>query len=83
MVLLQEMRKKPATIMIGKDLNEYFNVKVMSLTEAYEEVTVVFDTHKSASLKTRTREKERMGKDPVQFNIKDGTNISHVPMSRF
>ena len=46
MVLLHEMRKKPATVVTGKDLNEYFNVKVMSLTEACEEVTVVFDTQK-------------------------------------
>ena len=52
----------------------------MSLTREYDEVILVFDTYKSNSLKNATREKRRHGKDPIQYQIRDDTNIQHVTM---
>jgi len=45
MILLQKMAKKPATIVIVKDLSECFNDRLMSLTRDFEEIILVFDTY--------------------------------------
>ena len=55
----------------------------MSVTREYDEIILVFDTYKADSLKSTTREKRRQGKEPVQYQIRDNTNIKHVPMNRF
>jgi len=47
----------------------------LSLARDYDEIILVFDTYKADSLKSTTREKRRQGKDPVQYQIKDETNI--------
>ena len=44
---------------------------------------LVFDTYKADCLKCTTREKRRQGKDPIQYQIRDDTNIKNIPMSRF
>src|SRR6218665_1840829 len=46
MVLLQQMTKKPATIVTVKDLSECFNNRLMSLTRDYDEIILVFDTQR-------------------------------------
>ena len=51
-------------------------------TRDYDEVILVFDTYKADSLKHITREKRRQGKDPIQYQIRDDTNIKNIPMSR-
>ncbi|KAG1652800.1 hypothetical protein GQR58_026051 [Nymphon striatum] len=57
--------------------------RLMNLTQRYDEVIVVFDTYKPDSLKETMRQKRRQGKDPVQYQVHDDTNIKHLTMSRF
>jgi len=83
MVLLQQMAKKPATIVTVKDLSEYFNDRLMSLTRNYDEIILVFDTYRQDSLKSATRDKRRQGRAPIQYQVRDDTNIRHIPMNRF
>ncbi|KAJ8358104.1 hypothetical protein AAFF_G00034000 [Aldrovandia affinis] len=82
MVVVQKLTKKPATVVTVKDLSEWFYGRLMSLTRDYDEVVLVFDTYKPDSLKRITREKRRQGKDPIQYQIRDDTNIKNIPMSR-
>ena len=44
---------------------------------------LVFDTYRAYSLKCTTREKRKQGKDPIQYQVSDDTNIKNIPMSRF
>ena len=60
-----------------------FNDRLMSLTQDYDEFVLVFDTYGADSLKSATREKRRDGKAHVQYQVRDDTNIKHIPMSRF
>ena len=83
MVLLQKMAKKPATIVTVKHLSECFNDRLMSLTRDYDEIILVFDTCWDESLKSATRDKRRQGRAPIQYQVRDDTNIKHIPMSRF
>lgn len=83
MVLVQKMTKKSGTISTVKELGHHFIGSLMNLTTGFDEVILVFDTYKSDSLKQRTREKRRQGKDPIQYQIADDTNIKHIPMTRF
>ena len=83
MVLVQKMTKKPATITTVKDLGHHFNDRLMNMTAGSDVIILVFDTYKADSLKQKTREKRRQGKDPVQYQIADDTNIKHIPMGRF
>ena len=55
----------------------------MSLTRDYDEIILVFDTYRDDSLKSATRDKRRQGKAPIQYQVRDDTNIKHIPMSRF
>ena len=55
----------------------------MSLTRDYDEIILVFDTYRDDSLKSTTRDKRRQGRTPIQYEIRDNTNIKHIPMSRF
>jgi len=75
MVLVQQMTKKSGTISIVKDLSQHFTDRLLTLTEDFEEVILVFDTYNTAykakSLKQKTREKRRQGKDPIQYQIAD------------
>ncbi len=83
MVLLQKMTKKPATILTVKDLSDCFNNRLISLTGDYDEMILVFDTYREDSLKGATRDKRRQGKAPIQYQVRDDTNIKHIPMNRF
>lgn len=83
MVLVQQMAKKRATIVTVKDLSECFNDRLMSLTRDYDEIILVFDTYRDDSLKSATRDKRRQGRASVQYQVRDGTTIKHIPMSRF
>jgi len=47
MVLLQQMIKRPATIVTVKYLSECFNDRLMPLTRDYDEIILVF--HRSFS----------------------------------
>ena len=80
MVLVQKLTKKPAMVVTVSDLSVCFNDRLMSLTRNFDEVILVFDTYKHDSLKS-TRQKRRLGKDPVQYLIPDGTSIKHIPMN--
>ena len=54
-----------------------------SSTRDYDEIILVFDTYLENSLKNATRDKRRQGKAPIQYQVRDDTNIKHIPMSRF
>ena len=49
----------------------------------YDEIILVFDTYRDDSLKSATRDKRRQGRAPIQYQVRDDTNIKHIPMSRF
>ena len=68
--------------MTVKDLSVCFNDRLMNLTRHFDEVIVVFDTYRADSLKNRTRQKRRKGKDPVQYQVRDETSIRHITLSR-
>ncbi|KAG1680871.1 Multidrug resistance-associated protein 1 [Nymphon striatum] len=83
MVLVQKFSKKSPTMATVKDLSETFYERLTNLTQRYDDVIVVFDTYKPDSLKETTRQKRRQGKDLVQYQVHDDTNIKHLTMSRF
>src|SRR6218665_3290720 len=83
MVLLQQMTKNPASIVTVKDLSECFNNRLMSLTRDYNEIIIVFDTYRDYYLKSATRDKRRQGRAPIQYQVRNDTNIKHIPMNRF
>jgi len=83
MVLVQQMTKKPATIVTVKDLSECFNDRLMFLTPDDDEIILVFDTYEDDSLKSATRDKRKQGRASVQYQVRDETTIKHIPMSRF
>ena len=83
MVLLQKMAAKPATIVTVKHLSECFNDRLMSLTRDYDEIILVFDTFRVDSLKNATRDKRRQGRAQIRYQVRDDTNIKHIPMSKF
>ncbi|KAK5903111.1 hypothetical protein CgunFtcFv8_006920 [Champsocephalus gunnari] len=82
MVLVQRLSKKPATVVTVKDLSGCFNDRLMSLSRDYDEIILVFDTYRTDSLKSATRDKRRQGK-AIQYQVRDDTNIKHIPLSRF
>lgn len=55
----------------------------MKLRQNFDEVTIVFDTYKPDSMKSTTGQKRLQGKDPVQYQVRDETSITHMTMSRF
>lgn len=69
--------------MTVKDLSVCFNDRLMNLTRHFDEVIVAFDAYRADSLKNRTRQKRRKGKDPVQYQVRDETSIRHITLSRF
>lgn len=83
MVLVQKLSKKTATVFTVKDLSGCFNDRLMQLTQDYDEIILVFDTYRADSLKSATRDKWRQGKASIQYQVRDHTNIKHIPMSRF
>src|SRR6218665_411030 len=83
MILLQQMTKKPATIVTVKNLSECFNNRLMSLTRDYDEIILVFDTYRDYSLKSATRDKRRHRRAPIQYQVRDDTNMKHTQMNRF
>ena len=62
------MSKKNPSMKTVQDFGTCFNERVMSLTKDYNEIIVTFDTYKKESLKNNIREKQRHGKDPVQYH---------------
>src|SRR6218665_3288441 len=40
-------------------------------------------THRDYSLKSATRDKRRQGRAPIHYQVRDDTNIKHIPMNRF
>ena len=82
MELVQRLSKKPATVVTVKDLSGCFNDRLMSLTRDHDEIILVFDTYRTDSLKSATRDKRRQGK-AIQYQVRDDTNIKQIPLSRF
>ena len=83
MVLVQKLLKKAAAVVTVKDLSVCFSDRLMNLTRHFAEVIVVFDTYRADTLKNRTMQKRRKGKDPVQYQVRDETSIRHITLSRF
>jgi len=81
MVLVQKLSKK--AVVTVKDLSVCFNDRLMNLTRHFDEVIVVFDTYRADSLKNRTKQKRRKGKDPMQYQVRDETSIRHITLSPF
>jgi len=81
MVLVQKLSKKAPAVVTVKDLSVRFNDKLMNLTRHFDEVIVVFDTHRAYSLKNKTRQKRRKGKDAVQYQVRDETSIRHITLN--
>ena len=69
--------------MTVRDLSGCFNDRLMQMTQDYDEIILVFDTYRADSLKSATRDKRRQGKASIQYQVRDDTNIKHIPMSRF
>src|SRR6218665_3020897 len=63
----------------SKDLSECFNDRLMSLIRDYDEIILVFDTYRDRSLKSATRNKRRQGRAPIQYQVRDDTNIKQHP----
>ena len=80
---MQKIANKPTTIVKVKDLSECFNERLLSLTQDYDGNILVFDTYRDDSLKSATRDKRRQGRAPNQYQVRDDTNIKHIPMNRF
>lgn len=60
-----------------------FNDKLANLPRDTDKIILVFDTYKADSLKNRTRQKRRQGRDPLKHEVQDETTIKHIMMSRF
>ena len=69
------------TVVTVRDLSGCFNDRLMQMTQDYDDIILVFDTYKADSLKTR--DKQRRGKASIQYQVRDDTNIRHIPMNRF
>ena len=41
------------------------------------------DTYRADSLKSATRDKRRQGRASIQYQVRDDTNIKHIPLNRF
>ena len=54
----------------------------MLTTADFNEVFLVFDTHKTESLKQKTRQKQQHGKDPIHYEIADNTRINLSQIAR-
>ena len=76
------MAMKPGTINTDKDLIQHFNDMLLVLTAYFDKVILVFDSYKADRLKQKTKAKQQ-GKDPIQYQIADDTNIKHIPMGHF
>ena len=48
------------------------------LTADFDNVILDFDTYTADSLKQKTSVKQRQGKDPIQYQITDVTNLKHI-----
>ena len=83
MAFVHKLSTKAASVGTVKDFSVCFNDQLMNLTRDFDEVIAVFDTYKADSLKNRTRQKRRKGKDPVQYQVRDETSIRHITLSRF
>lgn len=83
MVILHNLTKKPPTMETVGDLSRWYYDRVMGLACDYDEIIVVFDTYKPESLKQRTRERRNLGQLPVEYQIKDETNIKNITMNKF
>ena len=83
MVLIQQMANTPGTISTVKDISQHFNDRLLVLTADFDMAILVFHTYKADSLKQKPREKRRQGKDPIQYQTADDTNIKHIPMGHF
>ena len=81
--LVDGMATKTATVVTVRDLSGCFNDRLMQMTQDYDEIILVFDTYRADSLKSATRDKQRQGKASIQYQVRDDTNIKHIPMSRF
>ena len=55
--------------MTVKDVSESFNERLMFL---------VLDTYRDDSLKSATRDKSRQGRAPIQYQVKEDTNIQEL-----
>ena len=65
MVLVQKLPNKATAMVTVKDLSMILFERLMSLTQNYDEIILVFDTYKADSLKRTIREKICHVKDPV------------------
>ena len=80
MVLVQNPIKKTVTVVTVGDLSGCFNDRLMQIRQDYDEIILVFDTYRADSLKSATRDKRRQGKASIQYQVRDDTNIKHIPM---
>ena len=78
---MQKIANKPTTKV--RELSECFNERLMSLTQDYDEIILVFDTYRDDSLKSATRDKRRQERAPIEYQVRNDTNIKHIPMNRF
>ena len=82
MVLVQKPSKRTATVVTVSDLSGCFNDRLMQMQmrQDYDEIILVFDTYRADSLKSATRDKQRQGKASIQYQVRDDTNIIHIPI---
>ena len=83
MVLVQRLTKKPAAVVIVEDLRVCFNDRFMSRTQDFDKIVLVFHTYRAVFFQIATREKQRDGKAPVQYQVRDDTSIKPILMNWF
>ena len=83
MVVVQKLTKKPFTMPTVIDLSKCLNDKMMTLSQHLNEIIVVFYIYRTDSLKNTTNQKRRHGKDPVQYQVRNDSNMAHITMKTF
>lgn len=71
----RNIKKTPTTMVTVQDLSQVFYGRLMTLTQNFDEVILVFDTYKPDSMKSATRQTRCQGKDPVQYQVRDETTM--------
>jgi len=79
MVLVQKLSKKAADVVTVKDLSVCFNDTLMNLTRHFDEVIVIFDTHRADSLKNRRGKRDKRERTPcsIKSEMRPAFGTSH------
>ena len=80
--LVQKLAEKPIAMLTVINLGNAFYDKLKTIIQNIGELIVVFDTYKTDSLKNTTGQNRYHGKNPVQYQVRDDTNIAYITMTK-